>query len=235
MPPRRRRRLIRNGTGLAVIMTFAVVVAAIVIGYGRSGGPADTSAVAVAPPVVPPVEPLSDSPPAGASAPPATAAASSPATPPPSTVALQATRSTPVRAPTPAHSGAPTVPVFVPITIQAEASGNIRTGGAQAFACAPCAGGARVGYLAGANQLFIDVTVPVGGRRTLEVTYETDGPRTLDVSANGVRIAQPELTGVGWETPMAYQVVVTLPAGLVRLGFFNDAGPAPDIDLVVVR
>jgi hypothetical protein len=245
LPRRRPLSVIRNGAALAVVMTFTVIVAALAVGYGlEADGSADPSGSSV-PGDVPLPEPWADSPTDGA-APDSTAPASTaPASTAPASTGPIISKGptsppggrqpTAPGHPTPSPTAGPTSPAFVPIAIQAEAPGNIRTGGAQPVACGPCAGGARVGYIAGDSQLFIDVVLPISGQRTIEITYESDGPRTLDVSAKGTQIAAPELTGPGWETRMTYQVVVTLPAGPVRIGFYNYYGPAPDIDLVVVR
>lgn len=225
VPRRRSLSVIRNGAVLAAVMTFAVMMTAVVFVYGQRVGSPGSSSWTSLPGGSPLPEPGPDTPTADVMP-------SSTRSPLPPTVAASKRVVTP-SAGRPATPTRP--PTFAAIAIQAEASGNTRTGGAAVVSCDACAGGARVGYIGGPSQLFIDLSLPAAGRRTVVLTYESDGPRTLEVSANGTPIARQELTGVGWETPMTYEIVTLLPAGPLRLGFFDSDGPAPDIDLVVVR
>jgi hypothetical protein len=101
-------------------------------------------------------------------------------------------------------------------------------------ACPTCAGGYRVGYIAGAAEVQVSTTMPMAGPRTIVVTYESDGLRLMKVSANGIQIAERWLTGTGWETPYTFVLSATLAGGPVCLSFYNDVGPAPDLDKVVI-
>jgi hypothetical protein len=125
--------------------------------------------------------------------------------------------------------------VFTPIVIQAEDSSNMFTGGAQTIPCATCEGGARVGFVGGASEIFANTLLSRSGNRTVIVTFESDGPRLIKVSANGALIVQRQVTGPGWQTPMTFEFTASLTAGQLRLGFYNDAGPAPDIDMITIR
>jgi hypothetical protein len=66
------------------------------------------------------------------------------------------------------------------------------------------------------------------------VTFESDGTRLIKVSANGTLIAQRQVTGPGWQTPATFEFTASLTAGQLRLGFYNDVGPAPDIDMITI-
>jgi hypothetical protein len=128
----------------------------------------------------------------------------------------------------------PQSPAFTPITIEAEAHSNQLLGGAMPVACPTCAGGYRVGYIAGAAEVRVITTLPIAGARTIVVTYESDGLRLMKVSVNGVEIAECWLTGTGWETPYTFVLSTTLAGGPLSLAFYNDVGPAPDLDKVVI-
>jgi hypothetical protein len=56
----------------------------------------------------------------------------------------------------------------------------------------------------------------------------------IKVSANGTQIAQRQVTGPGWQTPETFEFIASLNAGQLRLGFYNDVGPAPDIDMITI-
>jgi hypothetical protein len=132
-------------------------------------------------------------------------------------------------------SASAVVPSFATISLQASDPGNIRKG-AHVFTCATCDGGDRVGYIGGANYLIIPVHgVPAAGNRTLTVVYESSGRRTLMISVNGTTISTLSLTGAGsWHVPATTTLPVFLPAGASMIKFFNDTGPAPDINKIVI-
>jgi hypothetical protein len=120
------------------------------------------------------------------------------------------------------------------VVIQAEAPGNVLAGGAQVWPCATCDGGARVAYIAGAAEVVLRTTMPAAGTRTVTVTYESDGPRLIKIAANGAAITERWVTGTGWDAPQTFTFTAELPAGPLQLRFYNDAGPAPDLDKVVI-
>jgi hypothetical protein len=225
--------VISKDVALAAVMTLAVVITAASIGFGRQVDRPTGSSDPI-PGNVPLPEPM-PSQSSGGSDSPTTAPSPAGSSVPPTSPGPRRSSAGPVRASATPAPTRTTAPVFTPIAVQAEAASNIRTGTADIVACATCDGGARVGYIAGDAQLLVDVVLPIGGRRVVVVTFESDGPRTLDISANGTRIAHQELTGPGWTTPQTYQIDVTLAAGTVRLGFSDATGPAPDIDLIIVR
>ncbi|WP_433533073.1 hypothetical protein ACQPYA_14310 [Micromonospora sp. CA-263727] len=137
-------------------------------------------------------------------------------------------------APTPAPSvttGRSTPPPFVPISVQAEDPGNLLSEGAGVVSCATCEGGARVRYL---GRLTAYLTTPTAGLRTITVTYQVKGERTLKISVNGEAPTTHRLTGTDWDTPHTFQYTALVPAGRVSLTFYNDTGPPPDIDKITV-
>jgi hypothetical protein len=78
--------------------------------------------------------------------------------------------------------------------------------------------------------------VPVAGRRTLVIVYETDGTRPLDVIVNGGDTVSLQLPGKGsWITPARYDLPITLPAGDSEIKFFHASAPAPDLDQFLIK
>ncbi|GIF75122.1 hypothetical protein [Asanoa siamensis] len=168
--------------------------------------------VGVATVAVPPLIAPRHDPPAAASSPAPTVVSSAPATSP---------------------SASPSAR-FVPVTIEAEDPGNVLTGGAAPTECATCRGGARVRYLCLSCVVTLHGTVPVSGRRTVTVVYETDGYRSLKVSVNGAAPRTWQVSGPDWTTPRSFRFTADLPAGPLRVSLFNDESPAPDVDQVVI-
>ncbi|MEV4508919.1 hypothetical protein AB0K00_08195 [Dactylosporangium sp. NPDC049525] len=142
----------------------------------------------------------------------------------------------PPSSPVPLGSGkAPGSPApFTPVVVEAEAPGNRLTGGAGVTACVTCHGGARVRYLCFTCTLEVRAVLPVAGSRTVTVGYEVDGPRSVKVAVNGAPARTFQVTGSEWTTPRSFQFTAELPAGDLRLTFFNDDTPAPDIDVVTI-
>jgi hypothetical protein len=149
----------------------------------------------------------------------------------PTAAAPSITRSVPAVAP----PSASVTPSFAAITVHAADPANMRVG-ARIIECASCAGGRRVGYIGGPNILAVHVTgVAVAGSRTLVITYETESLRTLKIAVNGTPVQNLSLAGAGsWVIPAVTSVPVFLPAGASWIKFFNDAGPAPDINTIVI-
>jgi hypothetical protein len=123
---------------------------------------------------------------------------------------------------------------FTPISVQAEDPRNLLTGGAAVSACATCDGGYRVRYLCQGCQLIVRTTLPVSGVRTVTVVYESDGLRTLKISINAAKPLIFTVAGQEWTTPLTFHFTAELPAGSLLLAFYNDEGPAPDIDKIVI-
>ena len=146
----------------------------------------------------------------------------------------QSTSVPPVIPPQPTHATLQP-PTFAPIIIEAEARSNQLIGGAMPVGCATCSGGYRVRFIAFLAEVVLIATIPAAGSRTITVTYESDGPRLMKVSANGVEIAARWITGDGWESPHTFVLNATLAAGPLHLSFYNDAGPAPDLDKAVIK
>ena len=140
----------------------------------------------------------------------------------------------------PALSGRPTSPpattaAFRAIRIDAAAPGNRRSGVA-VTSCPICASGSRVQYLGGGHWLIVTVRgVPVAGRRTLTIIYESDGPRDLHVAVNSDPTVTLTLAGAGsWTSPARTSIPIDLPAGTSEIKFFNDRGTAPDLDRILI-
>ncbi|WP_327008867.1 hypothetical protein OHA72_17395 [Dactylosporangium sp. NBC_01737] len=127
-------------------------------------------------------------------------------------------------------------PGFAVISLHAAGAANLRNG-ARVIECPTCDGGSRVGYIGGPNTLAIRVPdVPAAGERTLTVTYETAETRTLRVAVNDGPAHTLTLSGAGdWLIPATVSLRVHLPAGTSWVRFFNDAGPAPDVNRIELR
>jgi len=123
---------------------------------------------------------------------------------------------------------------FEPITVEAEDPHNNLSGGAAVTVCGTCRGGHRVQYLCPACRLVVRATVPVSGRRTVTVVFETDGSRSIKVSINDAPAGSWTVTGEGWTTPRSFRFTADLPAGPLRLSLYDDESPAPDVDEVVI-
>ncbi|WP_432837413.1 hypothetical protein [Dactylosporangium sp. CA-092794] len=128
----------------------------------------------------------------------------------------------------------PPPPAFAPISVQAENGGNTLYGGAEATGCDTCDGGARVRYVGGENRVVIHATANVAGTRTVTVLYETDGVRILKIAINDGSPRVVRLDGTSWTAPLQLTFTATIPAGAVNVSFFNDEGPAPDVDKLTI-
>jgi hypothetical protein len=140
------------------------------------------------------------------------------------------------RAPSPAGS-APEARAgdFPPVSVEAEDPGNTMSGGAEITTCAACEGGARVQSIgSGSGTLVVRATVPATGTREVVVTYETDGDRTVKVALGGTTVSTAKVGGDGRQSPRTYRFTTAVPEGAVDLTFFNDDGPAPDIDKITI-
>jgi len=138
-----------------------------------------------------------------------------------------------------APSTAPSSPsaVLTPIRIAAASSGNDLFGTAEAVQCSTCMSGSRVRYIAGASGVVVNVHgVPSAGNRTMTVFYESDGPRTFEISVNNGAPVVRNLPGKGdWNTPASTTLTIVLPAGDSTIRFSNPTGNAPDLDEIVIN
>jgi hypothetical protein len=125
-------------------------------------------------------------------------------------------------------------PTFTPISVQAEASGNTLTDGAAVVSCDTCDGGARVQYVFLGRKVIVYATANIAGNRTVTVTYETSGPRTLKVSINGGAVNSFDVDGTSWVTPLRLSFTAAIPAGSISVTLTNDDGYAPDVDKVTI-
>ena len=182
--------------------------------------------------------------PDGRGLPPAATASTPPPAPSPSgtttaapvpTAPASALPRTPAPSPT-ARRTPSSPPGFAVISLHAADAANLRNG-ARVIECPTCDGGSRVGYIGGPNTLAIRVPdVPAAGERTLTVTYETAETRTLRVAVNDGPVHTLTLSGAGdWLIPATVSLRVHLPAGTSWVRFFNDDGPAPDVNRIELR
>jgi hypothetical protein len=153
--------------------------------------------------------------------------------------AASASPSVSVARPSPGGAGSPSAGAgsparFTPITVEAEDPHNTLSGGAAVTACATCRGGHRVRYLCLTCRLIVRATMPVSGRRTMTVVYEADGDRAIKLRINDAPARTLPVTGSDWTAPRSVQFSADLPAGPLRLSFYNDESPAPDLDEVVI-
>ncbi|WP_432990747.1 hypothetical protein [Dactylosporangium sp. CA-233914] len=124
------------------------------------------------------------------------------------------------------------IPQFSPVSVQAEHPANVLSDGARIAGCDTCDGGARVRYL-GTVTAYLDI--PTAGERTVTVTYEIDGHRRIKVAVNNATPLTFTVTGTSWHVPLSFEFTAAIPAGRTAITFYNDNGPAPDIDKVTVR
>lgn len=199
----------------------ATFVPPLVLPDGRDHPPAATAPT-------PPPSPAPTTPPTGSST-------ASPGGTPPATVPTSPASALP-RTTVPPSVKPSVPPAFAAISRHAADAANLRNG-ARVIECATCDGGSRVGYIGGPNTLAIRVPdVPVAGERTLTVTYETAETRTLRVAVNDGPVHTLTLSGAGdWLIPATVSLRVHLPAGTSWVRFFNDAGPAPDVNRIELR
>ncbi|GAA2362717.1 hypothetical protein [Dactylosporangium salmoneum] len=127
-------------------------------------------------------------------------------------------------------------PSFAVISLHAADDANLRKG-ARVIDCVSCDGGRRVGYIGGPNTLAIRVAgVPAAGERTLTIVYETQDPRTLRIAVNDGPVHTMSLAGAGdYLIPARTELTVFLPRGTSWIRFFNENGPAPDINRIELR
>jgi hypothetical protein len=146
------------------------------------------------------------------------------------------TPGSPVAPTAPGSPSAPAAPGFTPIGVHAADGANLRKG-ARIIDCPSCDGGRRVGYIGGPNTLAVRVAgVPSAGERTLLIVYETQDPRTLMVAVDAGPVHTLPLAGAAdYAIPARTAITVYLPAGTCWIRFFNDAGPAPDINRIELR
>ncbi|MET7424643.1 hypothetical protein [Dactylosporangium sp. NPDC005555] len=169
-------------------------------------------------------------------------AATAPTPPPPAASSPAPVPATPASAlprtsvpPTPTVRP-PSPTAFAVIDLHAADPANLRNG-ARVIECPSCVGGSRVGYIGGPNTLAIRVAgVTAAGERTLTVTYETAETRTLSVAVNDGPAQSLTLSGArDWLIPATVSLRVHLPAGTSWIRFFNDEGPAPDVNRIQLR
>ncbi len=96
--------------------------------------------------------------------------------------------------------------------------------------------GSRVRYIGGQSGVVVNVrSVPSAGNWTLTVFYESDGPRTFEISVNNGAAVVRNLSGKGdWVTPASTTLTIVLPAGDSTIRFSNPTGDAPDLDEIVI-
>jgi hypothetical protein len=177
-------------------------------------------------------------------APPAAGASASASASPQESTVMSATplpATTRPRVVVPPNNPSPTP--FRPITIQAEAPGNILGGSAWVQAYPGASGGKIVRNIgqwdtpAGPGTLtFPKVTVPANGVYTLTIFYvhlDNEARRTMVITVTGVGSAS--VTVNGSSTCCASQAVaLPLRKGVNRITFGNPNGHAPSLDKIMV-
>lgn len=211
---------------VAVAATIAVVPPLITPGPRRDRPPAAEQ------PARSPSPRSSATPAPGTPSPPALSPPAPSLTAQPPVTAAPTRRSAPAP---PAKTTAPAADRFRPITVHAADPANIRVG-ARVIDCPTCVDGSRVGYIGGPNTLAVQIAgVPQAGERTLTVVYETEQPRTLKLAVDGDPARELRLAGAqSWLIPVRVSVRLRLPKGTCWIRFFNDTGPAPDINTITV-
>ena len=141
----------------------------------------------------------------------------------------------------PPRSAAPTAsvrpaPTFRPIRVAATAAGN-ELFGVATIACPSCVSGSRVQYVGQGHGIVVHLrNIPVAGRYTLVIFYESDGARPLSVVVADHPAVTVTLPGQGsWITPAEFRMAIDLPAGASDLKLFHADRPAPDLDQIVIR
>ncbi|GHJ42852.1 hypothetical protein Cs7R123_01940 [Catellatospora sp. TT07R-123] len=118
-----------------------------------------------------------------------------------------------------------------PVSYEAEASGNTRTGGAVTASCAACSGGSKVGYIGnGATLVFNGIAAGSGGAKTITIYYSSAVARSAVVNGQTVNFSPT----ADWNTVGSTSVTLTLSAGSTTITIANPSGWAPDIDRIVV-
>ncbi|WP_196278932.1 fibronectin type III domain-containing protein [Catellatospora vulcania] len=118
-----------------------------------------------------------------------------------------------------------------PVSYEAEASGNTRSGTAAVASCAACSGGSKVGYVgSGATLSFNNVAGGTGGSRTVTIHYLSAVARSATVNGQTVNFAPT----ANWDTVGTATVTLNLGAGNNTITIANPSGWAPDIDRITV-
>jgi hypothetical protein len=127
-------------------------------------------------------------------------------------------------------------PTFRPVRIAATAAGNELFGVAP-IPCPSCVSGSRVQYVGQGHGIVVHLrNIPVAGRHTLVIFYESDGARPLSVVVADHPAVTVTLPGKGsWITPAEARLTIDLPAGASDIKLFHADRPAPDLDQIVVR
>jgi uncharacterized protein YkwD len=121
-------------------------------------------------------------------------------------------------------------------TYEAEAAVNTLSGEARAVECRRCSGGSRVTGIGPRGSLTVTgVTAERTGITRLAITYTGAVARIAEISVNGsIGTAVRFPASRGSSRPATIRVTVTLRAGDNTVAFGNPAGPAPDIDKLVL-
>jgi len=144
--------------------------------------------------------------------------------------------SAPRRTASPTASSARPTPSFRAIRIAATAAGN-QLFGVEPIACPTCVSGSRVQYVGQGHGIVVPLhDIPVAGRRTLIIYYESDGARPLQVVVADHPAVTLHLPGKdSWITPAQARLSIQIPAGDSKIRLFHADKPAPDLDEIVIR
>jgi hypothetical protein len=145
----------------------------------------------------------------------------------------------PTRAGSPTPTPSPTPPLVRVVSYEAESSRNTLPG-TRVYACAPCSGGKKVGYVGdGAGYLqFNRVNAVQAGTVTLGIAYVNGDPtsRRAQLSVDGGSPVWLTFAPTGdWNTVRTLTVKVGLRAGDNTVKLANPTEMAPDFDRLTVR
>jgi chitodextrinase len=125
-------------------------------------------------------------------------------------------------------------------SVEAEASGNVLTGGAVVQSCSGCSGGQAVGYIGNnSGTLTVNFSVAWAGSYNLTIAYVNgdSSARTALVTVNSGSAQTVSFAPTGsWSTPnnLTLSAPITLNAGSNSIELSNPSSWAPDIDKITV-
>ncbi|MEV6343990.1 hypothetical protein [Actinoplanes sp. NPDC051851] len=119
---------------------------------------------------------------------------------------------------------------FTAVSVEAEDA--TLSDGAATVACTTCTAGVRVRFV---GRVDAYLSVAAAGSRTITVTYEVEGDRSLTVAVNGTEVLTDRtVTGTSWETPKTISFTAAVPAGTVNVALYGGGLGAPDIDKISI-
>jgi chitodextrinase len=125
-------------------------------------------------------------------------------------------------------------------SVEAEASGNVLTGGAVVQSCSGCSGGQDVGYIGNnSGTLTINFSVATAGAYNVTIAY-VNGDSAARTAQITVDSGTPQTVSFAptssWSTPnnLTLSAPITLNSGAHSIEFSNPSSWAPDVDKITV-